>query len=220
MEGERVEKGKKREEKGLVDAPQKQVINLLASTNIRNTTISSVPRVFITLDAFQRIKCFVDSLGYEINGLGEVEREGNDFIITSAFILKQSTNLEGDCVETDSRALNRFVYELVENGGSASNLKFQWHSHVRMPAFFSPKDIDTIDRYMNDFMISLVVNQQGDCNCRLDLFKPFRLSLIVPLLIRIPYLSEDLIEICKKDIEAMVTVRPSFSRLRFLGLES
>lgn len=176
-----------------------------------------VPKVFIEQGAFQKIKCFVDLCKYEINGLGVVERKRNSFIIKDVFTIKQFTDNNGAHVETDSKALNLFIYELVKNGGDASKVKFQWHSHANMSAFFSPEDINTIGCYMNDFMISLVINKHGQYKCRLDLFKPFNLSLEVPLFVKIPLLAPSLIQQCQKEIERNVNVVSSilgFSRTK------
>lgn len=165
-----------------------------------------LPRVFIAQQAIQKIKCFVDLCKYEINGFGFVERVGNDFVIVDVFLLKQYTCASGVHVETDPRALNKFVRELVQNGGDASKMRLQWHSHVNMPAYFSAEDVDTIGNYMNDFMISLVMNKYGEYKCRLDLFKPFNLSLEVPLLVRILTLPDALVRDCEEEMTQNVKV--------------
>lgn len=164
------------------------------------------PRIYITQLALQKIKCFVDICKYEINGLGIVKRNNNNFTIEDVFLIKQTTDSLGMHVETDSKALNHFIYELVKNGGDASEIRFQWHSHVDMPAYFSPEDVDTIRGYMNDYMISLVMNKQGEHKCRLDLFKPFHLSLETPLFVKIPCLTENLIEEYREEMEQKVKV--------------
>ncbi len=178
----------------------------------------AVPKVFIEQTAFQKIKCFVDLCEYEINGLGVVERENNSFIIKDVFTIKQFTDDSGAYVKTDPKALNLFIYELVKSGGDASKVRFQWHSHANMPAFFSWEDVDTIGDYMNDYMISSVHNKKGQYRCRLDLFKPFHLSLEVPLFVNIPPLAPSLIQQCQKEIERNVNVVSSnifgFSRTK------
>lgn len=164
------------------------------------------PRVFITQLAFQKIKCFVDICKYEINGLGIVERKGNNFTVEDVFLLKQFTDSSGAHVEIDPKALNMFIYEFVSKGEDASKIKFQWHSHVYMPASFSFEDVDTIGGYMNDYMISLVINKYGEYKCRLDLFEPFKLSLETSLFVKIPCLAESLVQQCKKNMEQNVEV--------------
>jgi hypothetical protein len=165
------------------------------------------PRVFIELEALQTIKLFIDLLGCEINGFGLVERLGNDFIIKQVFILKQY--VEGAHALTDPEALNQYVYELVKKDGNAEAMKFQWHSHVDFSANFSPEDVDTIRGYLNDFMISLVMNQAGSYSCRLDLFKPFGLSLEVPLLVIVPPPVSSLADYCRREISEKVIIKRS-----------
>lgn len=162
----------------------------------------SLPKVFITLLAFQRIKCFVDICQYEINGLGTVERQGNKFFIEDIFLIEQ--RVSPGRVVTDPKALNRFIHELVVSGGDPSKIKFQWHSHADVGVFFSLEDVDTIGGYMNDYMISLVMNKRGDYRCRLDLFKPFYLPLEVPLLVKLPRLEANLARQCQEEMRQKV----------------
>jgi len=175
---------------------------------VKDQTITSLPRVFVPLSVWQKIQYFVGHCQYEINGLGTVQRSGNDFTVEDVFLLKQHTG-PGMNVVTDPKALNKFIYDLVSAGGDASKLKFQWHSHVDMLPFFSLEDMATIAGYMNDYMISLVVNKQGDFRCRLDLFKPFKLSLGVPLFIKTPYLNRELAEYREKEMRENVIVKRS-----------
>lgn len=167
------------------------------------------PRVIMNHLVFQKIKCFVDICDYEINGLGIVERAENDFIVSDVFLLKQITTADGLHVDMDSKALNLFIYEMVEKGGDPSKVRFQWHSHADGPVFFSPEDISTIAGYMNDFMVSLVMNKSGEYRCRLDLFKPFHLSLEVPVIIWLSPPPERLINHCQEEIRRLVTVKGS-----------
>ena len=152
------------------------------------------PKVFITLEAITKIKCFVHLASGEINGLGRVEKRKNDLVVVDSFILKQKVS-RGDA-ETDPVALNRFVAEYED----PSKLNFQWHSHVNMRAEFSSTDTDTIKEYPNDFMISLVINKQGEYSCRLDLYKPFYVGFEVPLLVILP-VEEKLLKYCQKRMD-------------------
>lgn len=168
------------------------------------------PRVFITLTAYRKLRCFVNLCPYEINGLGAVLRQGNDFLIYEIFLLKQYTDANGVHVEIDDMALNQFIFQLVKNDGDPSAIRCQWHSHVNMPAYCSAENLDTIAGYMNDFMISMVLNKRGDCHCRLDIFKPVKLSLETPLSIVIPAPAEEIVAACCKEMEKNVVVRRPF----------
>jgi len=152
------------------------------------------PKVFITLEAITKIKCFVHLASGEINGLGRVEKRKNDLVIVDSFILKQKVSRGS--AETDPVALSRFVAEYED----PSKLNFQWHSHVNMKTEFSPTDTDTIEEYPNDFMISLVMNKQGEYSCRLDLYRPFYVGFEVPLLVILP-IEEKLLKYCQKRMD-------------------
>jgi len=170
-------------------------------------SLSPLHRVIMDISVFQKIKCFVDLCDDEINGFGKVERVKNDFFITNAFILKQTAIAGGMQVETDKKALNRFIYELVKKGEDHSKIKFQWHSHVNASAFFSTEDKSTIAGYMNDFMISFVINKRGEYECRLDLFQPFYVSLKVPLLISLPLVPKETKKNCADNIKRLVKIK-------------
>lgn len=164
--------------------------------------IRPFPKIYIPLMVLQKIQCYVDLCAHEVNGIGNVERRGNDFWISDVIILKQKAT---ECnVEIDPKALNKYVYDLVVQGKDPSKLKFQWHSHVDMPTFFSTEDIDTIAGYMNDFMVSFVINKAGDYRCRLDLFKPFHLAMEVPVYVAAPPLQTKLISECQDEIKQKV----------------
>ncbi|MCK5320150.1 hypothetical protein KAJ61_02045 [Candidatus Parcubacteria bacterium] len=165
-------------------------------------TIRPFPKIYIPLMILQKIQCYVDLCTHEVNGIGNVECRGNDFWVSDVIILKQKATERN--VEIDPKALNKYVYDLVVQGKDPSTLKFQWHSHVDMPTFFSPEDIDTIAGYMNDFMISFVINKAGDYRCRLDLFKPFHLAIEVPVYVVAPPLQTKLISECQDEIKQKV----------------
>lgn len=166
------------------------------------------PRIFITMQAFQKMKCFESLVPHEINGFGVVEQIENNFLIVDTFILKQEA-LDSTFVETDPKAFNTFIYEMIKKYQDPSKICLQWHSHVDGEVFFSSEDIDTITGYMTDFMISLVINKHGQYKCRLDLFKPLFLSIEVPMYIVLPKLNESIIEGCRKDVAELVTARKS-----------
>lgn len=154
------------------------------------------PRVCIGLETFKKIHSFVRVARGEVNGMGIVKKIGNDFLISDAFILEQ--NAGAAHAEIDPMALNRLVAECEDY----DKLRFQWHSHVNMPAEFSGVDTATIANYagyFGDFMISFVGNKQGEYSCRLDLFRPFYAGFKVPLTVLVP-LEPDLIDRCREEV--------------------
>lgn len=143
------------------------------------------PEVFITLKAIKKIECFVRQAPGEVNGLGIVEERGNDLIVIDAFTLPEEVS-PGSADYTD--AFNDFLTDFAVNGGDPAKLRFQWHSHGNIPAFFSPEDLETIENCLGDYRISLVVNKEKQYLCRLDIFKPLRLTFFMPLRVILPKL--------------------------------
>jgi len=168
-------------------------ISLLDNSDV----LEKPPRVFIALEAMKKIQCFNHLVSGEITGLGTVEKRGNDFLITDAFILKQKVS--AGSAELDPLALNQFVGKHSD----PSKLKFQWHSHGSSSTFFSSTDKDTMKGLFSDFMISLVMNKEGEYRCRLDLYKPFYVGLGVPLLVVLP-IEEELQNYCYEEIDQKV----------------
>lgn len=165
--------------------------------DLTSGALSNPPRVFILLEPATRIKYFTHLASGEINGLGSVEKQGNDFLIRDAFILKQRTS--GARATIDPMALNRFVAECDD----PEEYKFVWHSHGDISAGFSVDDIKTIRRLFGDFAINLVLNKKGEYLCRVDLFKPFYLATLVPLWVIVP-VKQELISWCQKEMDSKV----------------
>jgi hypothetical protein len=154
------------------------------------------PRICIGLETLKTIFSFVRVARGEVNGMGIVEKIGNDFLISDVFILDQDASAAH--AEIDPMALNRLVAERADY----DKLRFQWHSHVNMPAKFSGVDTATIANYagyFGDFMISFVGNKRGEYSCRLDLFKPFYVGFEVPLTILV-MLEPHLLEVCRAEV--------------------
>jgi hypothetical protein len=156
----------------------------------------------------------------EINGFGLVDYQPSSGLIrlSDAFITKQDASMQG--VEIDDADLHRHMYALSKKGIAPSRVKFQWHSHVGMPVYFSDIDTQNIDRWSGDLLVSLVVNKHGEWRCRLDLYTPLRLSFDIQLEIEWPVASELLQQQVAADMSEKVTKqkRPSWQRSRRLAL--
>ncbi len=131
--------------------------------------------VRIDPEAFRKLRLYVDNCQYEISGLGVVERDGNDFLVTDVFILKQWTYRA--FTELSQRAVAEFLLALVEGGRDPEPVKFWWHSHGQMDVFWSEIDDYTARGFGTDYMISAVTNRAGDLRCRVDVGEPLALTL-------------------------------------------
>ncbi len=170
-----------------------------------------VPRVYIPLEVLQKIRAYVALCPVEINGFGIVKRSGNDFIVTDAFILSQSVT--SVTAEVDMEGHHAFLYDLISSGGDPATIRLQWHSHVEMDAYCSGTDMATIERSRADYMISLVLNKQGEQYCRLDVFTPVRLGYAVNLEVVIPDAPASMYDACKAEIAEKVKVKNLFDDL-------
>ena len=78
----------------------------------------------------------------------------------------------------DKEAMGGLMTDLVKAGHNMADLRCWAHSHGDLDAFWSGEDAATIDQLDNDdWMLSLVVNKAGAYRARLDLYRPFRMTL-------------------------------------------
>ncbi len=124
-----------------------------------------------------KLHAYVMSVNSEIAGMGKLKLgENGDFIVEDVMIYEQEVS--GATADLSSKAVARWMSDLVKAGGSPKEWKLWWHSHDTMSAFFSKTDTDTIDRQNEgDWMVSLVVNRKREREARLDLYRPFRVSV-------------------------------------------
>jgi hypothetical protein len=118
----------------------------------------------------------------EINGFGYIDRYGNDFQLEDVFILKQTVS--AGHAENEPEDISDHMTHLLQNGGDPGRIRFQWHSHVHMGAYFSGVDTGNIDRYNGEWMLSLVANKFGQFSARLDVYRPFRVWTPVTVMVQ------------------------------------
>lgn len=123
----------------------------------------------------KKINDYVQSVEGEIAGLGKVRIEGNDVHVEDVVILDQKVT--AGTADLDTGAIAKFAHERFLAGDS-KHWSLWWHSHSTMAAFFSGIDTATIDRSDEyEYMISLVVNKRQERMARLDIFRPFRVTV-------------------------------------------
>ncbi len=130
------------------------------------------PLIFITGRALHRLKLLLRLCPAEIAGLGYVAPRPDGLLIQDVFVLPQRVT-DSDA-ELDPEALLGFLSGFVADGGDPSSLQLWWHSHVDGELYWSPTDLETIERFPGNRVISVVGNQKGELLCRLDLFAPRR----------------------------------------------
>ncbi|MBI2903284.1 MAG: hypothetical protein HYY12_06830 [Candidatus Methylomirabilis oxyfera] len=130
------------------------------------------PGILIGARAFHRLKLLLKLCPAEIAGLGYVTPHPKGFLIQDLFVLPQRVT-DSDA-ELDPEALCCFLGRFVGDGGDPSSLQLWWHSHVDGEVYWSETDLETIERFPGNRVISIVGNQRGELLCRLDLFTPRR----------------------------------------------
>ena len=162
---------------GRLEIEMKQTQNSQRNTTEREKAL----QVLMPQAVWQKMIAYVKACDCEINGFGYVRVLDQQSVkVEDVFILKQTVSA-GSAV-TEPSELTGHITQMVADGLDTSLLRFQWHSHVYMPSYFSGIDTNTIDAYTNcDWMISLVVNKHEEFAIRLDVYCPFRLTVPVEL---------------------------------------
>lgn len=144
--------------------------------------------------------------GTEINGFGYVTKlrgsnvyyvaTASDIFITEQTVTAGSAHVSGT---TSGLALTRAVKE-----GRDDDLRLQWHSHPQ-DVYFSPLDRNNIKRFgiTGEWLISLVVNRQGELRARFDSFRPVRMGLEIEVIVY-RQAPQELVDRAQADVTAMV----------------
>lgn len=170
---------------------------------------NELTRVFISLEAKQKLDLYIKHTDSEISGLGEVKIFENNFLIKNIYLFKQEcTGITTDLSQED---IAKFLLESVQLGVDPSGLKLWWHSHVNMETFWSPTDKGTAGKFGNGWMMSIVGNKKGDYLARFDLYSPIRLTIDNLKLEVFQSVSDELEEEIKKEIEEKVAVKTYFT---------
>lgn len=134
-------------------------------------------RLIIPPEIESKLHAYVMAVQGEIAGMGKVkiDEETGDIVVEDICIYDQEVT--GGTADLSTDALAAFMMEKIQAGESLAPWILWWHSHSHMAAFFSGRDTSTIDG-STDFqhLISLVVNKRRERECRIDTFRPFRLT--------------------------------------------
>lgn len=136
----------------------------------------SSPRLQVPLSVWHKMMAYILNCPTEVNGFGLVDQVfPNLFVLSDVFITEQVASPAH--VEVSPATLGTMMTDMIRRGEDPSRIKFQWHSHVNMGAYFSPTDLENIENWAGDWLISVVANKQGEYKCRLDTFKNLRIGI-------------------------------------------
>lgn len=137
-------------------------------------------KVVFSINAYIKYQIYINKVNTEISGFAKVtkHKEAGIFYIEDLILLPQiiATGVYTRFNQGD------FYNDLISRGGSPSDYRCWWHSHVDMPVFWSSTDTATIEDHdiqlpEDNWFLSIVGNKKGEILCRLDLFDPIRITL-------------------------------------------
>lgn len=140
--------------------------------------------VLFTQETYNQMFGYIDETPIEISGVGRIKRiiEGDkiSFVIHELFLLKQRNTSAS--THLDAEELSNFLIDRVRNELPVGDIKFWWHSHNTMGAFWSGTDDACCDgfeiegREEGNWYLSIVANKRREMKCRLDIYKPYRIT--------------------------------------------
>ena len=137
-----------------------------------------IPKVMLSAEAEQQLRVWTRAAQGEFSCFGVTEwSEDSGVIAVKRFFLPKQ---ECGAAHTapDKEAMGGLMTDLVKAGLNVADLRCWAHSHADMGTFWSEEDNATINQLDNDdWMLSLVVNKAGVYRARLDLYRPFRMTL-------------------------------------------
>lgn len=100
------------------------------------------PTILIEDEVYRKVMHWVNKSDYEVSGLGMVKIEDNGVLrVVSAMLLPQENGSAHTDIEPEE--VNKALFELRNSEGE---LRWWWHSHVKMGVFWSGTDHDTIKK--------------------------------------------------------------------------
>lgn len=170
--------------------------------------------VVIGRAALDKINYYVQKAKFEISGLGNVQIINGVPTVTDIILLKQTN--EPTETEIDADAISKALYD-HHISGVEGELKFWWHSHVDMGAFWSKTDMDTIKELTeNGWFIHGVFNKKEEFRLAYSNNEPMAVFLDdLDMLIDEDLISEEALELkikmeqsCDDLFNELVTDKP------------
>lgn len=174
----------------------------------KDTPVLKLPdiEVHIAEEVYRKIMGWTKLLDVEVTGLGTVtEVKPGKFFVDSIFLFEQVVT-GGSCVMKSPQAFVELCQRIEASGKDVSKLKFWWHSHNSLGAFFSSQDETTGNQYKSsDYLISLVTNHREEISCKINYYKPIEMVITnVPVMIEQEKMDEQFVEELKADLERFV----------------
>ncbi len=167
-------------------------------------------KVYLSIQAYQKMRLWVEMAKGEISWLGSVSELKDQDGIFEAFLIEDIHLLKQTCSSAntvlDDQSVGQFLTEMVMKNQDTSKIKAWIHSHASMKCFWSNIDEECIRNLANSsYVISIVTNKDGDILARVDVFKPFHIT-VSEAVVDIYYpADEQLKKLCRKEFKEKVT---------------
>jgi proteasome lid subunit RPN8/RPN11 len=118
----------------------------------------------------------------EITSIGMIDiLSSRELIVPEIFIPEQKVS--PGFSNFKEGALNKIVFDALRAGKNTALMNFRWHSHGTGSVFFSGTDLRDIEEWKGDWVVNLVTNIYGKHIARIDMFKPFRITMEIKVVI-------------------------------------
>ncbi len=139
-------------------------------------------KIYLSIEAYQKMRLWVEMAKGEISWLGSVSELKDQDGLFEAFLIEDIHLLKQTCSSAntvlDDQSVGQFLTEMVVKNQDTSKIKAWLHSHATMNCFWSTIDEDCITNLANSsYVISIVTNKEGDILARIDIFKPFHITV-------------------------------------------
>ena len=142
----------------------------------------SKPVIYFAVEAYQKMRLWVEMAKGEVSWLGvisEVRDKDDDlegFLIEDIHLLHQTCSSANTVL--DEQSVAKFLTEMAMKGEDTSRIKAWIHSHGNLKVFWSSVDEQCISGLANSsYLVSVVVNKDGQMLGRVDMFKPFHVTI-------------------------------------------
>ena len=137
-------------------------------------------KVKIAIPAFQKLKLYIANVDDEVSGLAYVKADKEILYVYDVILLPQVVSVASTSMIQKSIA--QYLDDRIKNNLPIEDIHGWFHSHAEMDTFWSATDVATIEdfdteREDNNWLLSMVGNQEGKLLCRLDIFSPLRITL-------------------------------------------
>jgi len=135
-------------------------------------------KIYITTQAYLKLKYYTQAVEGEISGLGTGHKiDLNNVLIDNIYCFKQESS--ATATDLDKADVANFYQKMQNDGKDISEIRVWWHSHGKMEAYFSATDDETIKNSFqcDNFLISVVINRELTMKGRVDIFEPFKYEL-------------------------------------------